>query len=75
MDILKPRSGYLTSEGSLVITGRKRTIINSYGKVLILRIEALLRDNPGVNEVMLVGFSNLLKKSLWADRDYTPKNI
>lgn len=70
--------GYLTSEGSLVITGRKKElIINSYGKSIDpLRIEALLRDTPGVNEVMLVGEGKpYLSSLLWADSDYNPEKI
>ena len=70
--------GYLTPEGSLVITGRKKElIINSYGKSIDpLRIEALLRDTPGVSEVMLVGEGKpYLSSLLWVDEDYNPEEI
>ena len=70
--------GFLTPEGSLVITGRKKElIINSYGKSIDpLRIEALLRDTPGVSEVMLVGEGKpYLSSLLWVDEDYNPEEI
>lgn len=49
--------GYLTDESSLVIYGRKKElIITSYGKnIHPTKIEAMLRDIPGVSEAMLVG--------------------
>ncbi len=49
--------GYLTSEGSLVITGRKKElIVNSYGKSISpLKIEGMLKHIHGVSEVMVVG--------------------
>ena len=49
--------GYLTSEGSLVITGRKKElIVNSYGKSISpLKIEGMLKHTHGVSEVMVVG--------------------
>jgi long-chain acyl-CoA synthetase len=49
--------GYITSEGSLVITGRKKElIVNSYGKSISpLKIEAIIKDINGVSEVMVVG--------------------
>jgi long-chain acyl-CoA synthetase len=49
--------GYLTDEDSLVIYGRKKElIITSYGKnIHPTKIEAMLRDIPGVSEAMLVG--------------------
>ena len=70
--------GFLTSEGSLVITGRKKElIINSYGKSIDpLRIEALLRDAPGVCEVMLVGEGKpYLSGLFWVDENYHPPEI
>ncbi len=49
--------GYLTPEGSLVITGRKKeVIVNSYGKTISpLKIEGLLKNIPGIEEAMLIG--------------------
>jgi len=49
--------GYLTPEGSLVLTGRKKALFKtSYGKyVQPAKVEALLREIPGVGEAMLVG--------------------
>ena len=70
--------GYLTSKGSLVITGRKKElIINSYGKSIDpLRIEALLRNTPGVAEVMLVGEGKpYLSGLLWVDENYNTEEI
>lgn len=70
--------GYLTPEGSLVITGRKKElIINSYGKSIDpLHIEALLRDIPGVEEVMLVGEGKpYLSGLFWVDDNYNPEEI
>ncbi|MGZ4857190.1 MAG: SDR family oxidoreductase [Methanobacteriaceae archaeon] len=70
--------GYLTPKGSLVITGRKKElIINSYGKSIDpLRIEALLRDAPGVAEVMLVGEGKpYLSGLLWVDENYNANEI
>jgi long-chain acyl-CoA synthetase len=70
--------GYMTPEGSLVITGRrKELIINSYGKSIDpLHIEALLRDLPQVAEVMLVGEGRpYLSALLWVDDDYSSEQI
>jgi long-chain acyl-CoA synthetase len=70
--------GYLTPEGSLIIIGRKKElIINSYGKSIDpLRIEALLRDIPGVTEVMLVGEGKpYLSGLFWVDINYDPIRI
>ncbi len=70
--------GFLIPEGSLVITGRKKElIINSYGKSIDpLRIEALLRDAPGVEEAMLVGEGKpFLCGLLWVQEDYNPDKI
>jgi long-chain acyl-CoA synthetase len=49
--------GHLTSEGSLVITGRKKEVlVNSYGKTISpLKIESMLKDIPGVAEAILIG--------------------
>lgn len=49
--------GHITSEGNLVIDGRKKeVIINSYGKTIDpLKIEAMLRDIPGISAAMVVG--------------------
>jgi long-chain acyl-CoA synthetase len=51
--------GELTSDGSLVIRGRKKEIlVTSYGKnIHPAKIESLLRQIPGLAEVMLVGES------------------
>ncbi|WP_292757123.1 AMP-binding protein [Methanobacterium sp.] len=70
--------GYLTPEGSLVITGRKKELmINSYGKSIDpLRIEALLRDAPGTCEVMLVGEGKpYLGGLFWVEENYNPHDI
>ncbi|MEN6329913.1 MAG: AMP-binding protein [Methanobacteriaceae archaeon] len=70
--------GYITSGGSLIITGRKKElIINSYGKSIDpLHIEALLRDLPQVAEVMLVGEGKpYLSALLWVDEDYSSEQI
>ncbi|MCC6188462.1 MAG: AMP-binding protein [Anaerolineales bacterium] len=49
--------GRLTEEGCLVLDGRKKELFKtSYGKyVQPAKIEALLRDLPGIAEAMLVG--------------------
>ncbi len=49
--------GELTPDGSLVIRGRKKEIlVTSYGKnIHPAKIEALLRQIPGMAEAMLVG--------------------
>jgi long-chain acyl-CoA synthetase len=49
--------GHLTSQGSLVITGRKKElIVNSYGKSISpLKIESMIQDIPGVTVALLVG--------------------
>ncbi len=70
--------GYITPEGSLIITGRrKELIINSYGKSIDpLHIEALLRDLPQVAEVMLAGEGKpYLSALLWVDDDYSSEQI
>jgi len=71
-------TGFITPEGSLVITGRKKELlINSYGKSIDpLRIEALLRDAPEVSEVMLVGEGKpYLSGLFWVEEDYNPAEI
>ena len=49
--------GHLTGDGFLVIDGRKKELIKTaYGKYLQpTRLEALLRELPGVAEAMVVG--------------------
>jgi long-chain acyl-CoA synthetase len=49
--------GHMTEEGSLVVRGRKKElIVTSYGKnILPVKVESMLRELPGVDEVMLVG--------------------
>ncbi|MGZ7209086.1 MAG: long-chain fatty acid--CoA ligase, partial [Methanobacterium sp.] len=49
--------GHITSEGSLVITGRKKeVIVNSYGKTINpLKIEGMLKNIPGIDEAMVIG--------------------
>jgi long-chain acyl-CoA synthetase len=49
--------GRLSPDGSLVLQGRKKELIKtSYGKyVQPVKVEALLREIPGVAEAMLVG--------------------
>jgi long-chain acyl-CoA synthetase len=49
--------GCLTPEGSLALKGRKKELIKtSYGKYIQpAKVEALLREIPGVAEAMLVG--------------------
>ena len=49
--------GRLTEDGSLVLEGRKKELFKtSYGKyVQPAKVEALLRDIPGIAEAMLVG--------------------
>nr|WP_054858266.1 AMP-binding protein [Methanobacterium formicicum] len=76
--LLTGDTGFVTPEGSLVITGRKKElIINSYGKSIDpLRIEALLRDAPGTNEVMLVGEGKpYLIGLFWVEEEHHPHDI
>ena len=76
--LLTGDTGFVTPEGSLVITGRKKElIINSYGKSIDpLRIEALLRDAPGTNEVMLVGEGKpYLIGLFWVEEEHHPRDI
>lgn len=49
--------GHMTSEGYLVITGRKKeVIVNSYGKTISpLKIEGMLKNIPQIDEAMVIG--------------------
>jgi len=70
--------GYMTPEGSLVIHGRKKElIVTSYGKnVHPVKIEALVRDIPGVDEVCVIGDNRPYCTALiWASRDGTPATL
>lgn len=70
--------GHLTSEGSLVITGRKKElIVNSYGKSISpLKIESMLKDINGILEVMVVGDEKPYCSALiWVDDDINPEEI
>jgi long-chain acyl-CoA synthetase len=63
--------GRLLDDGALVIEGRKKELIKtSYGKyVRAARIEALLREIPGVAEAMVVGEGRpFCAALLWADK-------
>ncbi len=67
--------GYLTPEGSLVITGRKKEVlVNSYGKTISpLKIECMLRDIPGISEALLVGEGKpYCSALLWLEEDLIP---
>ncbi|MEN6574109.1 AMP-binding protein [Methanobacterium aggregans] len=64
--------GYLTPEGSLVITGRKKElIVNAYGKSISpLKIESMLKDIGCVSEAMVFGDEKPYCISLiWVDED------
>ena len=70
--------GYITTEGSLVITGRKKElIVNSYGKSISpLKIEGMLKHIKGVSEVMVVGDEKPYCISLiWVDEDIDKDKI
>ena len=70
--------GYITADGSLVITGRKKElIVNSYGKSISpLKIEGMLKHIDGVSEVMVVGDEKPYCISLiWVDEDVDPDEI
>lgn len=70
--------GYLTEEGSLVITGRKKeVIVNSYGKTISpLKIECLLKDIPGISEALLIGDKKpYCSALLWFDEEPQIENI
>ncbi len=69
--------GYLTKDGSLVITGRKKeVIVNSYGKTINpLKIEFMIRDIPGVNEALLIGEGKpYCSALLWTDESTLNNN-
>ena len=62
--------GYLTPEGSLVITGRKKeVIVNSYGKSISpMKIESVLKDLNCVSDVMVFGDEKpYCIAMIWAD--------
>ena len=70
--------GYLTSDGSLVITGRKKElIVNSYGKSISpLKIEGMLKHIPGVSEVMVVGDEKpYCIAMIWVDENIDPEKM
>jgi long-chain acyl-CoA synthetase len=70
--------GYITSEGSLVITGRKKElIVNSYGKSLSpLKIEGMLKHINGISEVMVVGDEKpYCIALLWVDGNIDPEKL
>jgi len=70
--------GYMTPEGSLVIHGRKKElIVTSYGKnIHPVKIESMVRDIPGVDEVCVIGDRRPYCTALiWASREGTPEGI
>lgn len=70
--------GYITSDGSLVITGRKKElIVNSYGKSISpLKIEGMLKLLNGIGEVMVVGDEKPYCIALmWMDHDVDPADL
>ncbi len=70
--------GYLTDEGSLVITGRKKElIVNSYGKSISpLKIEGMIKLIDGVTEVMLVGDQKpYCIAMIWIDEEFNQTNF
>jgi long-chain acyl-CoA synthetase len=71
--------GHMTAAGSLVILGRKKELIaTSYGKKISpQRVEALLREVPGIDEVMLVGESRPFPAALlWVkDNGHGPASM
>lgn len=63
--------GNITSEGSLVITGRKKeVIVNSYGKTISpVKIEGMLKNIPGIEEAMVIGDGKPYSSAfLWAEK-------
>ena len=65
--------GRLTPEGALVLHGRKKElIVTSYGKkVYPAKVEAMLRDIPGVADVMLLGDARpFCGALLWLDGEH-----
>lgn len=77
--LLTGDTGEVTSDGSLVIYGRKKEIIKtSYGKCIYSgKIEGMIRELPEVTEAMLVGESKPYCTALmWVDRkNYNPTTI
>lgn len=70
--------GYITSDGSLVITGRKKElIVNSYGKSISqLKIEGMIKLFNGISEVMVVGDEKPYCIALiWEDHKLDPKDL
>ena len=70
--------GSLTSEGSLVILGRKKELIKtSYGKcIYTAKIECMIREIVGVSEAMLVGESKPYCGALiWVQKDQYSEKI
>ena len=70
--------GKITSEGSLVITGRKKElIVNSYGKSISpLKIEEKLKHKKGITEVMVVGDEKPYCIALiWVEDELNPNEI
>lgn len=64
--------GRMTDEGSLVIEGRiKEVMISSYGKnIMPSKVEAALRQIPGVVETMLIADSRPFSTALlWVEED------
>jgi long-chain acyl-CoA synthetase len=70
--------GHLTSQGSLVITGRKKElIVNSYGKSISpLKIEGIFKLINGISEVMIVGDEKpYCIAMIWVDNDISPEDL
>jgi long-chain acyl-CoA synthetase len=69
--------GEVASDGSLVISGRKKElIVTSYGKnILPQRVELPLKQVPGVAEAMLIGDNRpYCVAILWADKNACTPN-
>ncbi len=69
--------GYLTEQGCLVITGRKKDVlVNSYGKSINPhKIESMIREIPGVTEALLVGEGKpYLSALIWMDEPLLETN-
>ena len=70
--------GYIGSENSLTITGRKKEmIVNSYGKSISpLKIEGLLKNIGNVSEVMIVGDEKPYCVALiWVEENLNPEKL
>ena len=66
-------TGEVTSEGSLVIYGRKKELIKtSYGKcIYTCKIEGMIRELPEVTEALLLGESKPYCTAIaWVDKKY-----